>query len=128
MAFDGCNLEVPSTATQNAFCYASTAVAINSFTLHKSKIKIDKSTEYNIISVGKDNFVNFNSISVENTIFYGNNASTFKLFGVNNGNTTNAGIGSLVLRNTTFLNMHYAGYGIVNGDISTMIVKNNIRY
>lgn len=124
VAFDGCNLEVPSTATQNAFCYASTAVAINSFTLHKSKIKIDKSTEYNIISVGKDNFVNFNSISVENTIFYGNNASTFKLFGVNNGNTTNAGIGSLVLRNTTFLNMHYAGYGIVNGDISTMIVKN----
>lgn len=128
VAFDGCNLEVPSTATQNAFCYASTAVAINSFTLHKSKIKIDKSTEYNIISVGKDNFVNFNSISVENTIFYGNNASTFKLFGVNNGNTTNAGIGSLVLRNTTFLNMHYAGYGIVNGDISTMIVKNNIIY
>lgn len=127
VAFDGCNLEVPSTATQNAFCYASTAVAINSFTLHKSKIKIDKSTEYNI-SVGKDNFVNFNSISVENTIFYGNNASTFKLFGVNNGNTTNAGIGSLVLRNTTFLNMHYAGYGIVNGDISTMIVKNNIIY
>ena len=128
VAFDGCNLEVPSTATQNAFCYASTAVAINSFTLHKSKIKIDKSTEYNIISVGKDNFVNFNSISVENTIFYGNNASTFKLFGVNNGNTTNAGIGSLVLRNTTFLNMHYAGYGIVNEDISTMIVKNNIIY
>jgi len=128
VAFDGCNLEVPSTATQNAFCYASTAVAINSFTLHKSKVKIDKSTEYNIISVGKDNFVNFNSISVENTIFYGNNASTFKLFGVNNGNTTNAGIGSLVLRNTTFLNMHYAGYGIVNGDISTMIVKNNIIY
>ena len=128
VAFDGCNLEVPSTATQNAFCYASTAVAINSFTLHKSKIKINKSTEYNIISVGKDNFVNFNSISVENTIFYGNNASTFKLFGVNNGNTTNAGIGSLVLRNTTFLNMHYAGYGIVNGDISTMIVKNNIIY
>ena len=128
VAFDGCNLEVPSTVTQNAFCYASTAVAINSFTLHKSKIKIDKSTEYNIISVGKDNFVNFNSISVENTIFYGNNASTFKLFGVNNGNTTNAGIGSLVLRNTTFLNMHYAGYGIVNGDISTMIVKNNIIY
>lgn len=128
VAFDGCNLEVPSTATQNAFCYASTAVAINSFTLHKSKIKIDKSTEYNIISVGKDNFVNFNSISVENTIFYGNNASTFKLFGVNNGNATNAGIGSLVLRNTTFLNMHYAGYGIVNGDISTMIVKNNIIY
>lgn len=128
VAFDGCNLEVPSTATQNAFCYASTAVAINSFTLHESKIKIDKSTEYNIISVGKDNFVNFNSISVENTIFYGNNASTFKLFGVNNGNTTNAGIGSLVLRNTTFLNMHYAGYGIVNGDISTMIVKNNIIY
>lgn len=128
VAFDGCNLEVPSTATQNAFCYASTAVAINSFTLHKSKIKIDKSTEYNIISVGKDNFVNFNSISVENTIFYGNNASAFKLFGVNNGNTTNAGIGSLVLRNTTFLNMHYAGYGIVNGDISTMIVKNNIIY
>lgn len=128
VAFDGCNLEVPSTATQNAFCYASTAVAINSFTLHKSKIKIDKLTEYNIISVGKDNFVNFNSISVENTIFYGNNASTFKLFGVNNGNTTNAGIGSLVLRNTTFLNMHYAGYGIVNGDISTMIVKNNIIY
>lgn len=128
VAFDGCNLEVPSTATQNAFCYASTAVAINSFTLHKSKIKIDKSTEYNIISVGKDNFVNFNSISVENTIFYGNNASTFKLFGVNNGYTTNAGIGSLVLRNTTFLNMHYAGYGIVNGDISTMIVKNNIIY
>ena len=128
VAFDGCNFEVPSTATQNAFCYASTAVAINSFTLHKSKIKIDKSTEYNIISVGKDNFVNFNSISVENTIFYGNNASTFKLFGVNNGNTTNAGIGSLVLRNTTFLNMHYAGYGIVNGDISTMIVKNNIIY
>lgn len=128
VAFDGCNLEVPSTATQNAFCYASTAVAINSFTLHKSKIKIDKSTEYNIISVGKDNFVNFNSISVENTIFYGNNASTFKLFGVNNGNTTNAGIGSLVLRNTTFLNMHYAGYDIVNGDISTMIVKNNIIY
>ena len=128
VAFDGCNLEVPSTATQNAFCYASTAVAINSFTLHKSKIKIDKSTEYNIISVRKDNFVNFNSISVENTIFYGNNASTFKLFGVNNGNTTNAGIGSLVLRNTTFLNMHYAGYGIVNGDISTMIVKNNIIY
>ena len=128
VAFDGCNLEVPSTATQNAFCYASTAVAINSFTLHKSKIKIDKSTEYNIISVGKDNFVNFNSISVENTIFYGNNASTFKLFGVNNGNTTNAGIGSLVLRNTTYLNMHYAGYGIVNGDISTMIVKNNIIY
>lgn len=39
VAFDGCNLEVPSTATQNAFCYASTAVAINSFTLHKSKIK-----------------------------------------------------------------------------------------
>ena len=128
VAFDGCNLEVPSTATQNAFCYASTAVAINSFTLHKSKIKIDKLTEYNIISVGKENFVNFNSISVENTIFYGNNASTFKLFGVNNGNTTNAGIGSLVLRNTTFLNMHYAGYGIVNGDISTMIVKNNIIY
>lgn len=48
VAFDGCNLEVPSTATQNAFCYASTAVAINSFTLHKSKIKIDKLTEYNI--------------------------------------------------------------------------------
>lgn len=24
--------------------------------------------------------------------------------------------------------MHYAGYGIVNGDISTMIVKNNIIY
>lgn len=128
VAFDGCNLEVPSTATQNAFCYVSSDVAINSFTLHKSKVKIDKSTEYNIISVGKDNFVNFNSMSVENTIFYGNNASTFKLFGVNNGNTTNAGIGSLILRNTTFLNMHYVGYGIVNGDISTMIVKNNIIY
>ena len=128
VAFDGCNLEVPSTATQNAFCYVSSTFAINSFTLHKSKVKIDKSTEYNIISVGKDNFVNFNSMSVENTIFYGNNASTFKLFGVNNGNTTNAGIGSLVLRNTTFLNMHYGGYGIVNGDISKMTVTNNIIY
>lgn len=128
VAFDGCNLEVPSTATQNAFYYASSTVAINSFTLHKSKVKIDKLTEYNIISVGNSNFVTFNSMSVDNTIFYGNNASTFKLFGVNNANATKAGIGSLVLRNTTFLNMHYVGNGIVNGDISTMIVKNNIIY
>ena len=128
VAFDGCNLEVPSTATQNAFCYASTAVAINSFTLHKSKIKIDKLTEYNIISVGKDNFVNFNSISVENTIFYGNNASTFKLFGVNNSNGTKAGIGSLVLYNNTFINVHYHTAGLVNGDISSLKVEKNIIF
>lgn len=128
VAFDGCNIEVPSTATQNAFYYASSTVAISSFTLHKSKVKIDKETEYNIISVGASSLVSFSSISVENTVFYGNNNSSFKLFGVNNNNSTNSGIESLVLRNTTFLNMNYLGNGIVNGDIFKMIVTNNIIF
>lgn len=128
VAFDGCNLEVPSNLSTTGFLYASSTAGIKNFSFCNSKFILNYSgtSDYNFIGIGTNDLI-FENIVIDNSVFCGN-YSKFKLFAVGNANTTSAGIVSLVLCNTTFINVHYGAYGIVNGDISKMIVTNNIIY
>ena len=130
VAFDGCNLEaVPSSSGKSiGFLYASATAGIKNFSFCKSKFILNYSgtNDYIFISIAT-NDLTFDKIFIDNSIFCGN-YSKFKLFGVNNSNGTKAGIGSLVLYNNTFINVHYHTAGLVNGDISSLKVEKNIIF
>lgn len=130
VAFDGCNLEaVPSSSGKSiGFLYASATAGIENFSFCKSKFILNYSgtNDYIFISIAT-NDLTFDKIFIDNSIFCGN-YSKFKLFGVNNSNGTKAGIGSLVLYNNTFINVHYHTAGLVNGDISSLKVEKNIIF
>lgn len=130
VAFDGCNLEaVPSSSGKSiGFLYASATAGIENFLFCKSKFILNYSgkNDYIFISIAT-NDLTFDKIFIDNSIFCGN-YSKFKLFGVNNSNGTKAGIGSLVLYNNTFINVHYHTAGLVNGDISSLKVEKNIIF
>lgn len=127
VAFDGCNLDILSSTVQE-FQDVDGKVMEN-FSFCNSKMKIERNS-YRVLNIGLTQ-VTFPKVQIENSVFYapGSGALQFKLVFVNNDNNTQAGITSFILRNTAFINAHYAGQGIVSGDISEkMIVENNIIY
>lgn len=133
VAFDGCNLKIPSNTTQNSF-FNTTGIVMNSFSFCNSKMEIGlsastKLTTYRVLNMGTDNLVTFPKVTIENSVFYApNGIRQFKLVFINNTNPQKAGIDLFILRNTTFINAHYEGQGIVSGDISQMFVEKNIIY
>lgn len=133
VAFDGCNLKIPSNTTQNSF-FNTTGIVMNSFSFCNSKMEIGSSastklTTYRVLNMGTDNLVTFPKVTIENSVFYApNGIRQFKLVFINNTNPQKAGIDLFILRNTTFINAHYEGQGIVSGDISQMFVEKNIIY
>lgn len=126
VAFDGCNLDILSSTVQE-FQDVDGKVMEN-FSFCNSKMKIERDS-YRVLNIGKT-LVTFPKVQIENSVFYSpSGALQFKLVFVHNDNETEAGIASFILRNTAFINAHYAGQGIVSGDISEkMIVENNIIY
>ena len=130
VAFDGCYLKILAKANQSMFLNTE-GIVMESFSFCNSKMEVGRTGTYRILNMETDNLVTFPKVHVENSVFYASadaGNSNFKLVYVKNSNPTNAGITSFILRNTTFINTHYLGQGIVSGDISTMIVKNNIIY
>ena len=126
IAFDGCNLDILS-STDQEFQNVEGKVMEN-FSFCNSKMKIERNS-YRVLSIGTT-LVTFPKVQIENSVFYspGSGVLQFKLVFVNNNNATEAGITSFILRNTAFINAHYEGQGIISGDISEMIVENNIIY
>lgn len=130
VAFDGCYLKILAKANQSMFLNTE-GIVMESFSFCNSKMEVGRTGTYRILNMETDNLVTFPKVHVENSVFYASadaGNSNFKLVYVKNSNPTNAGITSFILRNTTFINTHYLGQGIVSGDISEMIVENNIIY
>lgn len=130
VAFDGCYLKILAKANQSMFLNTE-GIVMESFSFCNSKMEVGRTGTYRILNMETDNLVTFPKVHVENSVFYASadaGNSNFKLVYVKNSNSTNAGITSFILRNTTFINTHYLGQGIVSGDISEMIVENNIIY
>ena len=126
VAFDGCNFEVPSTATQNSFLNTS-GIVMDNFFFCNSKMIIERTGTYRILNIGSGSDIIFPNVKIENSIFSSVDNKDFKLLYVPDA-SSNVGIKSLVLCYTTFINLHYKAAGFINGDIFKMIVTNNIIY
>lgn len=126
VTFDGCDLNILSSTAQEF--QNVDGIVMENFSFCNSKMKIERDS-YRVLNIGKT-LVTFPKVTIENSVFYSpSGALQFKLVFVHNDNETEAGIASFILRNTAFINAHYAGQGIVSGDISEkMIVENNIIY
>lgn len=126
VTFDGCDLNILASTAQEFLDVDG--MVMENFSFCNSKMKIERNS-YRVLNIGLTQ-VTFPKVQIENSVFYapGSGALQFKLVFVNNDNNTQAGITSFILRNTTFINAHYLGQGIVSGDISEMIVENNIIY
>ncbi len=125
VTFDGCDLNILSSTAQEF--QDVDGIVMENFSFCNSKMKIERDS-YRVLNIGKT-LVTFPKVTIENSVFYApSGLKQFKLVFVNNTNTTNAGITSFILRNTTFINVHYEGQGIVSGDISQMFVEKNIIY
>lgn len=126
VTFDGCDLNILSSTAQEF--QDVDGIVMENFSFCNSKMKIERNS-YRVLNIGLTQ-VTFPKVQIENSVFYapGSGALQFKLVFVNNDNNTQAGITSFILRNTTFINAHYLGQGIVSGDISEMIVEKNIIY
>lgn len=126
VAFDGCNFEVPSTATQNSFLN-TLGIVMDNFSFCNSKMIIERTGTYRILNIGSGSDIIFPNVKIENSIFSSVDNKDFKLLYVPDA-SSNVGIKSLVLCYTTFINLHYKAAGFINGDIFKMIVTNNIIY
>ena len=126
VAFDGCNFEVPSTATQNSFLN-TLGIVMDNFSFCNSKMIIERTGTYRILNIGSGRDIIFPNVKIENSIFSSVDNKDFKLLYVPDA-SSNVGIKSLVLCYTTFINLHYKAAGFINGDIFKMIVTNNIIY
>lgn len=126
VAFDGCNFEVPSTATQNSFLN-TLGIVMDNFSFCNSKMIIERTGTYRILNIGGGSDIIFPNVKIENSIFSSVDNKDFKLLYVPDA-SSNVGIKSLVLCYTTFINLHYKAAGFINGDIFKMIVTNNIIY
>lgn len=126
VTFDGCDLNILASTAQEFLDVDG--MVMENFSFCNSKMKIERNS-YRVLNIGKT-LVTFPKVQIENSVFYSpSGALQFKLVFVHNDNETEAGIASFILRNTAFINAHYAGQGIVSGDISEkMIVENNIIY
>lgn len=126
VTFDGCDLNILASTAQEFLDVDG--MVMENFSFCNSKMKIERNS-YRVLNIGLTQ-VTFPKVQIENSVFYapGSGALQFKLVFVNNDNNTQAGITSFILRNTTFINAHYLGQGIVSGDISEMIVEKNIIY
>lgn len=127
VTFDGCDLNILSSTAQEF--QNVDGIVMENFSFCNSKMKIERDS-YRVLNIGKT-LVTFPKVTIENSVFYApkeEGLKQFKLVFVNNANDTAAGITSFILRNTTFINAHYEGQGIVSGDISQMFVEKNIIY
>ena len=126
VAFDGCNLRIPSNATQNSFLN-TTGIVMDSFSFCNSKMIVDRTGTYRILNIGSGSDIFFPNVKIENSIFSSAGNTAFKLLYVPDA-SSNVGIKSLVMRYTTFINLHYMAAGFINGDISQIDMKNNLIY
>lgn len=126
VAFDGCNLRIPSNATQNSFLN-TTGIVMDSFSFCNSKMIVDRTGTYRILNIGSGSDIFFPNVKIENSIFSSAGNTAFKLLYVPDA-SSNVGIKSLVMRYTTFINLHYMVAGFINGDISQIDMKNNLIY
>lgn len=125
VTFDGCDLNILSSTAQEF--QDVDGIVMENFSFCNSKMKIERDS-YRVLNIGKT-LVTFPKVTIENSVFYApDGLKQFKLVFVNNVNDTDAGITLFILRNTTFINAHYEGQGIVSGDISQMFVEKNIIY
>lgn len=126
VAFDGCNLRIPSNATQNSFLN-TTGIVMDSFSFCNSKMIVDRTGTYRILNIGSGSDIFFPNVKIENSIFSSAGNTAFKLLYVPDA-SSNVGIKSLVMRYTTFINLHYMAAGFINGDISQIDMENNLIY
>ena len=126
VAFDGCNFEVPSTATQNSFLNTSGKVMDN-FSFCNSKMIIERTETYRILNIGSGSDITFPKVKIKNSIFSSDGNKAFKLLYVPD-NSSKVGIDLLEMFNTTFINLHYMAAGFINGDISQIYMENNLIY
>lgn len=121
VAFDGCNFEVPSTATQNSFLNTSGKVMDN-FSFCNSKMIIERTETYRILNIGSGSDITFPKVKIKNSIFSSDGNKAFKLLYVPD-NSSKVGIDLLEMFKTTFINLHYMAAGFINGDISQTILR-----
>ena len=126
VAFDGCNFEVPSTATQNSFLNTSGKVMDN-FSFCNSKMIIERTETYRILNIGSGSDITFPKVKIKNSIFSSDGNKAFKLLYVPD-NSSKVGIDLLEMFKTTFINLHYMAAGFINGDISQIYMENNLIY
>ena len=118
VAFDGCNFEVPSTATQNSFLNTSGKVMDNFSFCNET---------YRILNIGSGSDITFPKVKIKNSIFSSDGNKAFKLLYVPD-NSSKVGIDLLEMFKTTFINLHYMAAGFINGDISQIYMENNLIY
>ena len=126
VAFDGCNFEVPSTATQNSFLNTSGKVMDN-FSFCNSKMIIERTETYRILNIGSGSDITFPKVKIKNSIFSSDGNKAFKLLYVPD-NSSKVGIDLLEMFKTTFINLHYMAAGFINGDLSQIYMENNLIY
>lgn len=78
VAFDGCNFEVPSTATQNSFLNTSGKVMDN-FSFCNSKMIIERTETYRILNIGSGSDITFPKVKIKNSIFSSDGNKAFNL-------------------------------------------------